>query len=240
MGISLGGLATFLGIANPLAFLGTLGAGQGAVDAGISYLNYKEQQSWNDYQKNLQQDIFAREDTSIQRRVNDLRAAGLSPVLAAGQGAQAGAVVQTKAPQMEQIRNNAAELMLQAISMKKQVEQTDAQVALLKQQTENAKLQPAQILAEITKKNQETANLRYEYDLANRSGTSIHSSGWPKMIKEAGGFFSNQNKNLSIEDFKNAKRSGVIPEWMLSNKALVEVIRGENKKKKNSGAGANY
>lgn len=42
------------------------------------------------YQKELQERLFAREDTGIQRRVADLRAAGLSPVLAAGQAAPAG------------------------------------------------------------------------------------------------------------------------------------------------------
>lgn len=62
-----------------------------------------------EYQKGLQEKIFQREDNSIQRRVADLRAAGLSGVLAAGQGARAGAVSpirpaqnapQKQAPQM--------------------------------------------------------------------------------------------------------------------------------------------
>ncbi len=54
-----------------------------------SYLN-----NFN-YQKALQQQIFAREDNSIQRRAADLQSAGLSKTLAAGSGAGAGSVVST-------------------------------------------------------------------------------------------------------------------------------------------------
>lgn len=48
-----------------------------------------------EYEKNLQQQIFGREDSAVQRRVADLQKAGLSKTLAAGDGAGAGSVVST-------------------------------------------------------------------------------------------------------------------------------------------------
>lgn len=54
-----------------------------------SYLN-----NFN-YQKNLQQQLFGREDNAIQRRALDMQNAGLSKTLAAGDGAGAGSVVST-------------------------------------------------------------------------------------------------------------------------------------------------
>lgn len=74
-------------------FIGTIG------NLVQGFANYDLQAANFDYQKALQQQIFNREDTSYQRQVADLEAAGLNKYAVAG-GANAGSVVSTSAPQM--------------------------------------------------------------------------------------------------------------------------------------------
>lgn len=69
--------------------------------------NYQHSLDVFDWQKRLQDTIFEREDNAIQRRAYDLKQAGLSPVLAAGQGARAGAAVAVNAPHLEPVRGEA-------------------------------------------------------------------------------------------------------------------------------------
>ena len=69
------------------------------VGASSSSKNYKAQKEALEWQKYAQRTTWEREDNAVRRRVADLRSAGLSPVLAAGQGAQASGPIQVTAPQ---------------------------------------------------------------------------------------------------------------------------------------------
>lgn len=102
-------------------------------------INYKSQLDNRHQQLSLQQKAWEREDTAVQRRKEDLLAAGMSPVLAAGQGAATSSPIQVQAPQLGDLDPVAAGinsmLGLTSVEEKKQnVATSAAQEALLRQQ----------------------------------------------------------------------------------------------------------
>lgn len=66
----------------------------------INELNYGMAKDVMQWQKDSQARTWSREDSAIARRVADLKAAGLSPVLAAGSGASTSSPIHLNAPQM--------------------------------------------------------------------------------------------------------------------------------------------
>lgn len=120
----------------------------GLAGLGQSAINYDAQMQNLNYQKDLQKNIFAREDNAVQRRASDLEQAGLSKTLAAGDAAGAGAVVNTKAPQTSVIDD-----VLRGMS----VSQMQADVKHTQAQTENLLMQNKQIDSNIETQNVERA-----------------------------------------------------------------------------------
>jgi len=134
-------------------------------DSAIAGQNLQFQQQNLQYNKDLQQQIFSREDSAIQRRVADLKAAGLNPILAAGSGAHAGAVVRTDAPQNQMKFDPSA--IMSMLSATAQIAQTKAQTDYIKQQT-------AKSLAETSALQQLTPGRVTQLDLANQMAESAN------------------------------------------------------------------
>lgn len=166
------------------------------------YLNYESAKKNLRYQRELQNQIFAREDSAMQRRVTDLKAAGLSPVLAAGgSGAGAGAIVSTQAPQMSGLENlgksiesalavKNLELANQAIDktaqenilIRKQQIKTDADAYLA---SANAKKAEADIRYIGLKSDQQ----KMDNDLQSKTGLPSSPSGPAKMYRDFYGIY---------------------------------------------------
>ena len=96
-------MADLDGIGSIISGVGGIGIGiaNSIQNAEINKKNYELQKDWQNYQKQLQREIFQREDSAIQRRASDIASAGGNPAMAweTGNGASAGSVVDTSAPQ---------------------------------------------------------------------------------------------------------------------------------------------
>lgn len=134
------------GIGSAVGGVGSIISGIGNIDIGNKNLAFEEKNL--KYQQDLQKTIFQREDSSVQRRVADLKAAGLSPVLAAGQGASAGTPISTRAPQRAPIPDlgsgirdattGTAQAVLNLIQAQKNIEMSDTQIKINKEKGREA------------------------------------------------------------------------------------------------------
>lgn len=114
----------------------------------IANKNLEFQRENLDYQKALQEKIFQREDSSYQRTVADMRAAGLSPLAMNGTNG-AGEAIQTTAPAnsysrqgkdyswISQATNNGINAAMELSRLKNESEQSKATVAKTEAETAN-------------------------------------------------------------------------------------------------------
>lgn len=120
-----------------------MGIIEGLINAGKDIFNISQLQEQKNYDRQLQQTIFQREDNAIQRRVADIKDAGLSPILAAGNPAQAGAVVKSQAPQFTPSSGDIAGEALALMKMKADIHQSEAQAKLTEAQTAKTETESA-------------------------------------------------------------------------------------------------
>lgn len=189
------------------AGFGLLGAAGGIIN---NERNLAAQREAQEYNKWAQQQTWMREDNAVQRRVADLRAAGLSPVLAAGSSAQAGSPTKIDPTVSEDMLGTSK--FISGVTAAAQTQQSIAAAAAAEQQVNLLK-------AQTLKTGTETAVLGKEFGLYSEvGGHPKYQDTWGKRLSEiirgASDIFSKAKIGERVEKYKeNYKREILKGQW---------------------------
>ena len=190
------------------------GAVEGTYNSVIDTWNMVNQVQQFDYKKALQQQIFDREDTAVQRRMADLNAAGLNPQLAAGSAAGAGSVVSTEAPHME--RSNNVGNFLDTLKSVEQIRQQKIETETMKK---NKDLLDSQLFY------QKIQNKLANIDFENKFAEQIYWFGNPNDITPYRNIPSLQKYNLHMNNSRFWQQMNY---QMQNNRNSAEMLQKQN------------
>lgn len=153
-----------------------IGIGASALTTlGTNFLNYGLQKDAFDYQKGLNERIFEREDTAIQRRMADAKAAGVNPYAVAGQGAGAGGSV--SAPNAPHLKSGMIDALMAGVQAYSTIAQTQ------KAQAETQNLYKTGLILD--------ADLAGKLDTNEIIGYNKQMAGIDLLDKEIGHYYKN-------------------------------------------------
>lgn len=151
-------------------FLDGFGIG-GLLDAGVNIFNAVSQSRQFKYQRDLNNLLMEREDNAVQRRMKDLAAAGLNPLLAGSQSASTMGLSSGVAPQMVTgLFNEAENRGIKKVQQKKDFEFMDNQIDKMNEEVKNVKAQNDVIQAQYEKHKIENEILRGQLRQYQESG----------------------------------------------------------------------
>lgn len=153
----------------------------------INQQNYQETSEW---QKSENEITRAREDNAIQRRMADLKASGINPIIAgeSGAGVSSGGITPVQQYQKDE---TSGQMIANLVSQKVERDNLKAQTEVAKAQAENVKAQTAKIEEETKGYEGSRQNVsadtalkelrkqmdEYDFNLSQKTNTKTNASG---------------------------------------------------------------
>lgn len=187
--------------------------------------NYSLQRENLAWQKEMQAEAWRRDDTAVQRRAADMAAAGINPLMAAGNAAGNAPVVKTDAPQMDiqgagaigkGISEGASNAMA-ALQMSKDFAVKDAQIQNIQAQTNKTNVEANSIesllpgnmklqSADLQLKGSQIKNLAFDLEQLKPAEVRIKTQEIANKlqdIKQSEWFMKNQDKLTQLTSVRD-------------------------------------
>lgn len=174
-------------------------------DQAMHQQNYQHQRENLDWQRQAQQTTWDREDTAVQRRSQDLQAAGINPLLAAGQAAQTSSPIHTSAAQQQSSRAEYAAMAMNMMKMRTDIARSAAEIGYMSQQAQHLREQDSLIREQ--KRHQDSLIQRealerdirqYDWDLARESGLRTTDTGLAAQLASMLRFLEGTNREGGV------------------------------------------
>lgn len=219
-------------------FIGDLFTGGAVSQADENEWNRRFTEEQFAYQKWLNQMTMDREDSSIQRRVADLKKAGLHPVLATGQGASSSSLSSgNSAPTLNSGFNNKVDIadILSLMTTSSQVNKTNAEAEYTRTMADN---NTRMTNANIKALGIDTDIKEYDFQKAFQDGVYYSKNGFTKEFFNFIDALKNRDLTNDAGEVINNQTSGIIKKMAENSAESVGsqvdsmLIEAENKRKR--------